>query len=89
MRGPPPGPEASINVRTGRIGGETRGRPDMNHYATEQLVKARMQERLHEAEQERLARMARRTPAREPTPAADRIRFRAVRRLVARLAPAT
>jgi hypothetical protein len=62
----------------------------MNHYATEQFVKARMQERLHEAEQERLARMARR-PHREPTalPAMDRIPFRAVRRLVARLAPAT
>jgi hypothetical protein len=63
----------------------------MNHYATEQLVKARMQERLHEAEQERLARMARRPNHREQTalPAVDRIPFRAVRRLVARLAPAT
>jgi hypothetical protein len=63
----------------------------MNHYATEQLVKARMQERLHEAEQERLARMARRPHDRERTalPAVGRIPFRAVRRLVARLAPAT
>jgi hypothetical protein len=63
----------------------------MNHYATEQFVKTRMQERLHEAEQERLARMARRLRHRESTalPAADRLRFRTVRRLVARLAPAT
>lgn len=63
----------------------------MNHYATEQLVKDRMRERLQEAEQERLARMARRSGHREPTalPAVDRIPFRAIRRLVARLAPAT
>jgi hypothetical protein len=63
----------------------------MNHYATEQFVKARMQERLHEAEQERLARMARRLRHREPTalPAVDRIPFRVVRRLVARLTPVT